>query len=213
MSGHRLELRPANIFNNQMRPSYRPTPLHLAHSASNRVHFAAQKKHTQRNLCQPSRGIHPIRWTKDFLSLLPPPPTFSITCKKSILRERVCWRHGRCSSPDVTLRAEARAPCSSARGCRGVGGKEHTVRAATRLPKNTETCRDTPRHTWRFSAGTSLRALTATLEISVLLEKPNKQIDQIMEVQGHLARQDLWWIWVLVANGVDPVIGSDTTTK
>lgn len=44
-------------------------------------------------------------------------------------------------------------------------------------------------------------------------EKPNKQINKIIEGQGHLARQDLLWIWVLVTNGVGPVIGSDTATK
>lgn len=44
-------------------------------------------------------------------------------------------------------------------------------------------------------------------------QQTNKQINQIMGGQGHLARRDQLWIWVLVTNRVDPLIGSETATK
>lgn len=59
--------------------------------------------------------------------------------------------------------------------------------------------------------GDQPRLFIPTLKISLLGGKINRL--RGIEGQGHLARQDMLWIFVLVTNEVDLVIGSETATK
>lgn len=148
-------------------------------SAINCVHFAAQNA-TQLVSAIPRKRSNQMdqRLAPSSSSL----PLFHRMQKHP--SEMRCWRHGRCSSSDVTLRAEARAPCASARGCRGVGVREHTVRTATHLAKNTETCQDVSKsrrfsvlfHRSRFCRDVTVCPYCNLENISVRRgEKTNKQ--------------------------------------